>query len=69
MRTNGTVKWYRPEKNYGFIAPDMGEKDIFVHRSALDAAGIKDLREEQRVSFDVEEAKDGRCNAVRLELI
>ena len=51
--TTGTVKWYNPEKGYGFIQPDNGEKDVFVHISAVERAGLSDLREGAKVSYDV----------------
>lgn len=49
----GTVKWFNPDKGYGFIQPDNGGKDVFVHITALQAAGIQDLRDGQKVSFEV----------------
>ena len=49
----GTVKWYNGQKGYGFIQPDDGGKDVFVHASALEQAGMRDLQEGQKVSFDV----------------
>ena len=49
----GTVKWFNPTKGYGFIAPDSGGKDVFVHITAVQAAGLSGLNEGQRVSFDV----------------
>lgn len=54
----GTVKFYNSQKGYGFIAPDNGGNDVFVHASALERAGMSDLREGQKVSFDTE--KDAR---------
>ncbi len=52
--TTGTVKFYNDQKGYGFIQPDNGGKDVFVHATALERAGIRGLREGQKVSFDVE---------------
>ena len=49
----GTVKWYNDQKGYGFIQPDNGGKDVFVHVSALERAGMRGLQEGQKVSFDV----------------
>ncbi|NNL11359.1 MAG: cold-shock protein [Pseudomonadales bacterium] len=49
----GTVKWFDPAKGFGFIAPESGDKDVFVHKSAVQAAGMDSLVEGQRVSFDV----------------
>ena len=51
--TNGTVKWFNSQKGFGFIEPDTGEKDVFVHISAVERAGMSTLNEGQKVSFDV----------------
>jgi len=51
----GTVKWFNPEKGFGFIVPDDGSKDVFVHISAVEAAGMKTLDEGQKLEFDLEE--------------
>ena len=57
----GTVKFYNTQKGYGFIAPDNGGKDVFVHASALERAGIPTLSEGQKVSFDTQEdARSGK---------
>ena len=64
----GTVKWYNANKGFGFIAPDQGGKDIFVHASALERAGIMGLAEGQRVAIDVTRGKKGP-EAVGLRLI
>ena len=56
MKT-GKVKWFNENKGYGFIAPDDGEKDVFVHYTALEKAGIKNLAEGQKVSFEITENK------------
>ena len=53
----GTVKWFNPNKGYGFIEPDEGEKDVFVHISAVEAAGIDRLNDGQKVSFEVQESR------------
>ena len=53
--TTGTVKFYNGQKGFGFIQPDDGGKDVFVHATALERAGIRNLMEGQKVSFDIEE--------------
>ena len=53
MRTTGTVKWFNDEKGYGFITPEDGSKDCFVHHSAISGQGFKSLAEGQRVEFDI----------------
>ena len=57
---NGTVKFYNSAKGFGFIEPDGGEKDVFVHATALEAAGIHMLNEGDRVSFELEDDRKGR---------
>ena len=59
----GTVKWFNTTKGYGFIAPEDGSKDIFVHVSAVERAGLDTLREGQRVAFEVKPGRDGRTAA------
>ena len=56
---NGTVKWFSDQKGYGFITPDEGDKDLFVHQSAIDANGFRSLAEGARVSYDVEQGPKG----------
>ena len=63
---NGTVKWFNPTKGYGFIAPDTGGKDIFVHISAVQKAGLRSLNEGQKVGFEIEEQQNGRSAAIDL---
>ena len=64
----GTVKWFNATKGFGFIAPDDGSKDVFVHISAVERAGLDTLREEQRVIFEVRPGRDGRSSAENLSL-
>jgi CspA family cold shock protein len=65
---NGTVKWFNPSKGFGFIEPESGKRDIFVHISALEAAGISELKDGQKVTFEIEAGRDGRESASKLEL-
>jgi len=62
----GTVKWFNPTKGYGFVAPDTGGKDVFVHISAVQKAGLRTLDEGQALTFDIEEQANGRDAAVNL---
>jgi CspA family cold shock protein len=64
----GTVKWFNTTKGFGFIAPDGGKKDVFVHISAVERSGLTGLRDDQKVSFDIEAGRDGRESAVNLKL-
>ena len=64
--SHGVVKWFNPTKGYGFIAPDSGGKDVFVHISAVQKAGMRTLNEGQKVTFDVEQQQNGRAAAVNL---
>ena len=63
----GTVKWFNSTKGYGFIEPEDGSADVFVHITAVQASGMDGLEEGQKVSFDLEEAKNGKTNAVNLQ--
>lgn len=62
----GTVKWFNTTKGFGFIAPDDGGKDIFVHISAVEQAGMTGLRDNQKIQFEMREGRDGRSSASEL---
>jgi len=64
----GTVKFYNSGKGFGFIAPEDGSKDAFVHATALERAGISGLDEGQKVTYDLENGRDGRTSAVNLQV-
>jgi CspA family cold shock protein len=57
---SGTVKWFNPTKGFGFIAPDGGGKDVFVHITAVQKAGVQSLDEGQRVNFDIVDDRKGK---------
>ena len=63
----GTVKWFNAQKGYGFIAPDDGGRDAFVHISAVERAGMTTLDRDQRVSYELEEDRRGKTSAVNLQ--
>ena len=65
--SEGTVKWFNPQKGYGFIQPDDGSNDVFVHISAVERAGLTGLAEGQRVSFDLERGQRGKTSATNLK--
>ena len=65
----GTVKWFNSVKGYGFISPDDGSKDAFVHISAVERAGLPGLAEGQRVEFELEPGKNGKSSAENLVLV
>jgi CspA family cold shock protein len=65
----GTVKWFNTTKGYGFIAPDEGGKDIFVHITAVQRAGLESLADNQKVQYELREGRDGRQSASDLELL
>ena len=68
MSTTGVVKWFNPNKGFGFIQPDQGGKDVFVHISALERAGIRKLDEGMRISFELASNK-GRVSAVNIKIL
>ncbi len=66
----GTVKWYNAQKGFGFIQPDDGGKDAFVHISAVERAGMNDLREGQKISYElVRDPRSGKVSAEKLEAV
>ncbi|MCA0997760.1 cold-shock protein [Alloyangia pacifica] len=65
---NGTVKWFNSTKGFGFIEPETGDRDIFLHVTALERAGITRIDDGQKVTFDVETGRDGRESASNLAL-
>ncbi|MBZ4022216.1 cold-shock protein [Rhodobacter sp. TJ_12] len=65
----GTVKWFNTTKGYGFIAPDDGGKDVFVHISAVERAGLKSLSDNQKISYELISGRDGRSSAGELKLL
>ncbi len=65
---NGTVKWFNSTKGFGFIQPESGSKDVFVHISAVERAGLRGLEDGQAVTFDLESDRNGRESASNLAL-
>jgi len=65
---NGTVKWFNGTKVYGFIAPSDGGADVFVHITAVQAAGLQGLEDDQKVSYELEEGNNGKQNATDISL-
>ena len=65
----GTVKWFNPAKGFGFIEPDDGSKDAFVHISAVESAGLRSLNEGQKVSYEIQPGQGGKSSAENLSLI
>jgi len=63
---NGEVKWFNSTKGFGFIQPEGGAKDVFVHISAVERAGLSGLNDGQKVTFDIERGRDGRESACNL---
>ena len=64
---NGTVKWFNTTKGYGFIAPEEGGKDVFVHISAVERAGMTGLADNQKISYEIVQGRDGRTMASELK--
>jgi len=64
---SGTVKWFNAQKGYGFIQPDDGSKDVFVHISAVERAGLTSLNENQKLSYELESGQQGKTSAVNLQ--
>jgi CspA family cold shock protein len=67
IMATGTVKWFNTQKGYGFIQPEDGSKDVFVHISAVEHSGIGNLTEGQKLSYDLEPGKQGKTSAVNLK--
>ena len=66
---NGTVKWFNANKGYGFIEPEGGSKDVFVHISAVEAAGMNTLNDGTKISFDLETGNNGKEAAINIQLL
>ena len=69
VMATGTVKWFNPTKGFGFIEPEGGGDDAFVHITAVQAAGLQGLEDNQKVSYELEEGRNGKKSAVNLELL
>ena len=65
----GTVKWFNPAKGFGFIEPEDGSKDAFLHISAVERAGLSSLDEGQKVSYELQPSRDGKSSAENLSII
>lgn len=66
--STGTVKWFNAQKGYGFIQPSDGSKDVFVHISAVERAGLRTLNEGQKVTYEVERGQQGKVSASNLQV-
>ena len=66
---NGTVKWFNATKGFGFIEPDEGGKDVFLHISAIERAGVQSPNEGQKVQYDMETGRDGRTSAGNISFV
>ena len=69
IMATGTVKWFNPIKGFGFIEPEDGSKDAFVHISAVERAGLSSLNEGQKVSYELQAGKNGKSSAENLSVI
>jgi cold shock protein len=67
--STGTVKWFNAKKGYGFIQPDDGSKDVFVHISAVERSGIGNLNEGQKISYEVQKGQQGKLSAENLQSV
>ncbi len=67
--STGTVKWFNPKKGYGFIQPDDGSQDVFVHISAVERSGIGNLNEGQKISYEVQKGQQGKLSAENLQAV
>ena len=67
--SKGTVKWFNGQKGFGFIQPDDGAKDVFVHISAVERAGLSGLNEGQQVAFNTERGQQGKTSAINLQAV
>ena len=67
--TTGTVKWFNPAKGFGFIEPEDGSKDAFVHISAVESAGLNSLNEGQKVSYELQPGQNGKSSAENLSIV
>jgi CspA family cold shock protein len=67
--TTGTVKWFNPTKGFGFIEPDDGSKDAFVHISAVENSGLSTLQEGQKVEYELTPGRDGKASAENLKVV
>jgi len=67
--TTGTVKWFNPSKGFGFIEPEDGSNDAFVHISAIERAGLSSLREGQKVSYELQSGQNGKSSAENLTVL
>jgi CspA family cold shock protein len=65
---SGKVKWFNPQKGYGFITPDDGGADVFVHISAIQQSGLPELRDGQALTFEIQQGKNGKTAAADLKL-